>query len=283
LINKIEIKAPAKINIGLYVTEKRNDGFHNIETIFYPVKDLFDTLVLEKNNKFEFVCSDPELPTDDSNLAVKSVKLLEEKTKKTIPVRINLEKRIPYGAGLGGGSSDAAAVLISVNDMYNLGFNYPQLLELGLILGSDVPFFIKTFPSIGKLRGEKLTPVDLNMKKYIAIVNPGIHISTKKAYSKIKPLPVNISWNEVVEKLNNNPAELKGVLENNFENYAFEAYPEIEKIKEDMYNAGAEYSLMTGSGSTLFGIFSNRTNAENYIESVDRLFITFLSDPEDQY
>lgn len=283
MINKIEIKAPAKINIGLYITEKRADGFHNIETIFYPVKDLFDKIILEKNDKFEFICSDPSLPADDSNLAVKAVRLLEEKAKKTIPVKINLEKKIPYGAGLGGGSSDAAAVLISVNDMYNLGFNYPQLLEFGLELGSDVPFFVKTFPSVGKSRGEKLTPLDLQLEKFIVIVNPGIHISTKEAYSNVTPSPVEISWNQINEKLNNNPAGLKDVLKNDFEDYAFKTYPEIKKIKEDMYAAGAEYALMTGSGSTLFAIFNDKETAEKYLATTDDKFVTFLSDPEDQY
>lgn len=283
MINRIEIKAPAKINIGLYVTEKRNDGFHNIETIFYPIKDLFDKMVFEKNDKFEFICSDPQLPLDEENLVVKALRLLERKSKKTIPAKISLEKKIPSGAGMGGGSSDAAAVLISLNDMYNLGFSYPDLLEMSLELGSDVPFFIKTFPSIGKSRGEKLTPVDLELEKSIAIVNPGIHISTKEAYSNVQPKQTEISWNDMVTNLKENPASLNGILTNDFEKYAFETWPEIEKIKKDMLEAGAGYSLMTGSGSTVFGIFDEKSDAEKYLESVDEKFVRFLSDPENCY
>lgn len=283
MINKIEIKAPAKINIGLYVTEKRDDGFHNLETIFYPIKDLFDEVFIEKSESFSFTCSDSSLPTDENNLVVKAHRLMEIESKKKIPVKVHLEKKIPSGAGMGGGSSDAAAVMISLNDMFNLKVNYKRLLELALELGSDVPFFIKTFPSIGKGRGEILTPVELEINKYIAIVNPQIHISTKEAYSNVSPKKIGLNWNDIVQKLNTNPKELNSILINDFEEYAFKTYPKISELKNNMLEAGAEYALMTGSGSTVFGIFSDKKSAEEYLKTADENYVKFLSDPENQY
>ena len=142
----IEIKAPAKINIGLNIISKRSDGYHNLETIFYPLYDLCDIIQIKKSNEFKFACDEKSLSCDDSNLIVRTVELLEEHTKQKFDVDIYLQKNIPMGAGLGGGSSDAAATLISLNEMFSLGLDQQTMLDLALELGSDVPFFLKAKP-----------------------------------------------------------------------------------------------------------------------------------------
>ena len=178
------IKAHAKINIGLNIVSKRDDDFHNLETIFYPIYDLYDELIFEDSNEFQFI-SDQQF----DNIIVKVVDLLEKHTKRKISIKITLKKNIPIGAGLGGGSSDAAAVLKTLNDLYELNLGENKLKEIALELGSDVPFFLKGKPAIGKSRGEDLSLLDLNIEHPILLVNPGINISTKEAFSQIIPRP----------------------------------------------------------------------------------------------
>ncbi len=187
------IKAHAKINIGLNIVSKRDDGFHDLETIFYPIYDLYDELIFEDSNKFQFV--------DDNNfdnIIVKAVHLLEKYIKRKISIKITLKKYIPIGAGLGGGSSDAAAVLKTLNDLYELNLSENIIKEIALELGSDVPFFLKGKPAIGKSRGEDLTLVDLNVDHPILLVNPGIHVSTKDAFSQIIPSRSEFDSNNIV-------------------------------------------------------------------------------------
>ena len=185
-MKRIEIKAPAKINIGLDVLSKREDGYHNLNTLFYPILDLFDVLIFEWSERFEFICNASSIPNDESNLVVKAAKLLENFSGKSITAKSELRKNIPSQAGLGGGSSDAAATLISINEMFQLGIKYEKMLELALELGSDVPFFIKAKPAIGTSRGEALKMVNVDIEEPILIVNPGINVSTKEAFSNIK-------------------------------------------------------------------------------------------------
>ncbi|HEX2962377.1 MAG TPA: 4-(cytidine 5'-diphospho)-2-C-methyl-D-erythritol kinase [Ignavibacteriales bacterium] len=272
----LEIKAPAKINLGLFVTEKRSDGFHNIETVFYPVYDLFDELIFSRCGTFEFH-SDVKEIEDENNLIVKAKKLLEENSGKKLNVKIELKKTIPMGAGMGGGSSDAAAALVSLNEMFQLNFNMDQMREFALALGSDVPFFIKPRSAFAHGRGELLTMLNLDIPYPVLIVNPGIHISTKEAYQNVKvgPAPFDL---RMIESIcwNNIPDCIKYVT-NSFEEYAFNKYPEIEGIKDLMYRKGAMFSLMTGSGSTVFGIFPTREEAEAVQNTLPKDYFTFLS------
>ncbi|MGE5497839.1 MAG: 4-(cytidine 5'-diphospho)-2-C-methyl-D-erythritol kinase, partial [Syntrophothermus sp.] len=166
----LEIKAPAKINFGLNVTSRRNDGYHNIETVFYPLYDLYDVLTFSPCSRFLFESEDKTMLTDD-NLIIKAKNLLEKHTGKSLNVRINLEKNIPAGAGMGGGSSDAAATLISLNEMFSLNISEKILLEMALGLGSDVPFFIKPRPAYAESRGEKITYIDFDIPLPLLIVN----------------------------------------------------------------------------------------------------------------
>jgi 4-diphosphocytidyl-2-C-methyl-D-erythritol kinase len=275
-MNYLEIKAPAKINFGLNVISKRDDGFHNIKTIFYPLRDLYDVLTFRLSDKFRFKCSNNDL-ADNQNLIIKAKELLEDVSKRKFNVEINLDKRIPIGAGLGGGSSDAAATLLSLNEMFILNLESDKLKEFGLQLGSDVPFFISCKPSFAEGRGEKISQIDFEIKYPILVVNPGIHISTKEAYRNISPDEVSFSLSNF-DKINFNDSEKLKLITNDFEKFVFKKYPAIKNIKEQLYNKGAKFALMTGSGSTVFGIFEHLSEAQIVKESFSSQYFTFISE-----
>lgn len=276
----IEIKAPAKINIGLFILSKRADGYHNLLTLFYPVHDLFDLLTFERTSVFEFICNDRNIPCDENNLVVRAKSLLEKVSGKIINTKITLEKKIPSQAGLGGGSSDAAAALISLNEMFELNLKYEQLLDLALRLGSDVSFFIKAKPAIGRSRGEILQYIDLEINEPILIVNPGVNVSTKEAFAKIKPFERNFDFTSVIKNSALDYSLLKEKITNDFEEHVFELYPEIKRIKEILYGNGALFSLMSGSGSTVYGIFPNVESAERAKELLPKNYFCLISNPD---
>lgn len=277
----IEIKAPAKINIGLRVLEKRNDGYHNIYTLFYPIKDLFDTLTFELSDGFEFRSNLKVTENDEDNLIIKSVRILERIFKKNFNVKINLIKRIPAGAGLGGGSSDAAATLISLNELFKLGLDYEQLLNLGLELGSDVPFFIKALPAIGTSRGEILEHIEIKNEYPILIVNPNISISTKEIYESVKPNNDYYDYNKIIQNHIFNYLLMKEKIINDFEEVVFHKYPEIKNIKEILYQEGAIYASMSGTGSTVFGFFDNYDKIEKAKKCFPPEYFCWISSPQD--
>lgn len=277
MIKKINIKAPAKINLGLRVLSKREDGFHNLHTLFYPIHDLYDKLIIELSDNFIFSSSKAITDNITDNLAVRAKELLEKEFGRKLNIKINLEKIIPTGAGLGGGSSDAAAVLVSLNDMFDLKLSHKNLIELALTLGSDVPFFIRPKPAIGKSRGEILEFIDFEINKYILIVNPGIHVSTKDAFQNITPKNEEIEYSNIIT---GNLDDYKGHLKNDFENYIFEVYPEIKNLKIFLYEHGAFFSSMSGTGSTIYGLFNNLEEAKNAKEKLPDKYFKFISIPE---
>ena len=241
----------AKINLGLNVLRKREDGYHDISSVFYPVKECVDILEIIKSEEFEFTNSGIEIP-DGENLCEKAWKLLH--TDFGIGnVTIHLHKQIAIGAGLGGGSSDASFTLKSLNELFDLNLNNKELEKYALRLGADCPFFIDNTPKLVEGIGEKMTSIDLDLSNYeIRLVNPDIHISTKQAYSgivtKTPVLPV--------EKIIELPIiEWKGKLKNDFEESIFEKHLQLEGIKDELYKQGSIYSSMSGSGSIVFGIF----------------------------
>ncbi len=257
---KTEILTPAKINIGLYVTEKRQDGYHNIETIFYPV-NIFDRIVIEDSDKFIFSSNDKSLSSDSTNLAISAKTLLEEYSREKLNVKIYLEKNIPVGAGLGGGSSDAAAILTTLNAFSGLNLSEYEIFDLALRLGSDVPFFLNPRPSFACGRGEILMPLLLHSDLPIVIVNPGINVSTKWAYSKIIPAKPDFDLRKV-ESLDLYHLKLyHDQVKNAFENPVYEAFPLIKDIRYLHYKLGAVFSIMSGSGSTVFGIYPDYDTA----------------------
>ncbi len=275
-MNTIIIKANAKINIGLYVTSKREDSFHNIETVFYPVYDLHDTITIKKNGKTEFTSNNTQLKFDDSNLVIAALNELKKLTNKDLSVQIFLNKKIPIGAGLGGGSSDAAAVLIGLNKLFALSIPNSELNKIALELGSDVPFFLLNKPAIGTSRGEILNEINLHIPHPILIVNPGISISTKDAFKNIIPIPANINFQNLFNK-NSDFSLLKDKIKNVFETNIFEKYPSVKNIKEKMYRYNALFSLMSGTGSTVFGIFENQGDAIRCRDSFPEKYFKYIS------
>lgn len=243
---------PAKINLGLNVLFKREDGYHELDTCMVPIP-LFDVLEILPAEEFLFHQSGITISGDSGdNLCVKAYQLMVENFSIP-PVYIHLRKEIPMGAGLGGGSSDAAYVLKGINELFELNCSIEKMEQLAATLGSDCPFFIKNEPQIAKGRGEILSICNLNLQGYfLKIVNPGIHIGTKEAYAGIAFGKESVSVQKVIESPIVN---WKKDLKNDFELRAFKSYPELKEIKEKLYAEGAIYAAMSGSGSTMFGIY----------------------------
>jgi 4-diphosphocytidyl-2-C-methyl-D-erythritol kinase len=275
----IEIKAPAKINIGLNILNKRNDGYHNLYTLFYPLNDLYDKLQFTLSDQFDFTCNDSSIPSDENNLVVKTKILLEKHFGKKLNVKIKLDKSIPSQAGLGGGSSDAAATLISLNELFKLGLSCDQLIDLALLLGSDVPFFVKALPAIGMSRGEILEFIDLEIREFIVVINPRINISTKEAFENIKPLDRHTDIKSFISNNKLDYHSLINNLKNDFEEYVFYKYPEIKEIKSKLYEMGALFSMMSGSGSTIYGIFRSEKEAKEATEIFPKNYFCWISTP----
>lgn len=275
-MKRIEIKSPAKINIGLNIISKRSDGYHNLQTLFYPIYDLYDVLTFEKADEFTFTSDNDELRNDNNNLIIKAVRLLEKTSGKKLNASINLEKKLPMGAGLGGGSSNAATTLISLNELFFLGIKYEQLIKLALELGSDVPFFLRTRPAIGTSRGEILNYIDIDIDKPVLIVNPGIHISTREAFGNITPGAPQDDYTKLPTGKFTELKQLKNWVTNDFEKYVFGEYEEIKKIKEKLYADGAEFALMSGTGSTVYGIFDKEEDAVRCKDSFPENYFTFV-------
>ena len=245
-----------KINLGLNITGKREDGYHNLETVFFPLP-FTDVLEILPSDSFEFAVTGLSISTDD-NLCIKAYNLLKKDFPDLSSVKMHLHKAIPLGAGLGGGSSDAASTLSLLNEKFNLNLKTETLIDYALRLGSDCPFFIINKPCFATGRGEILQHINIDLSNYkILIVNPEIHIDTKWAFSKITPKQPSVSIKEIVSQ----PIETwKKQLQNDFEVPVFAEYPEIKKIKECLYNNGAIYTSMSGSGSTVYGIFKKEDN-----------------------
>lgn len=274
-MKKIIVKSPAKINFGLNIVSKREDGFHNIETIFYPI-ELHDILTFEKATKFSFTCNHKEIQNDNNNLVIKAVRLIEQFIDKEITVSIALEKNIPLGAGLGGGSSNAAHTLLSINELFELQIKNETLNKFALQLGSDVPFFLNPVPSFASSRGEILSPIDIELTKPILLVNPGIHISTKWAYDNIIPKTPVFTLKSLSQESVDNIASLKGKVVNDFEEIAFSAHPQLVEIKKIMEEFLAEFVLMSGSGSTMFGVFADNNSAHKAKKYFSKTYFSYL-------
>ena len=241
-----------KINIGLRIVRKREDGYHDLETIFYPVYGLHDELEVVPSEEFAFVqdgltvdCS----PTD--NLIHKIYVRMRERYPQIGNVTIKFKKNIPFGAGLGGGSSDAAHMAIALNDIFELGLTLQQLAQEVRPLGADCPFFIYNTPCYAEGIGDELSPIDLDLSGLrLIMIKPACGVSTKEAYSGIKPKGCSDLCQVTQDRL-----KLFSVAENDFEETVFAIHPELEAIKKRLQDAGALYAAMSGSGSTIFGLF----------------------------
>ncbi|HVV06244.1 MAG TPA: 4-(cytidine 5'-diphospho)-2-C-methyl-D-erythritol kinase [Puia sp.] len=242
-----------KINLGLRILRRRDDGYHQLETVFYPlpVKDALETI---RSEELTFTATGVAIPGDPSaNLCLKAWHLLKKDFPGLPPVLIHLHKHIPMGAGLGGGSADGAFMLVLLNKQFRLGLSVERLMAYAAQLGSDCPFFILNKPCLGGGRGEELQPIDLDLSSYrLALVNPGVHIGTAWAFSQVTPSDKGGSIKDIIKE----PVSAwKDQLINDFEAPVLRSYPELKKIKETLYEAGAIFASMTGSGSSFFGIF----------------------------
>jgi len=257
------ITAHAKINLGLRVLRRRDDGYHDIATVFHRIS-LHDDVTLDSSPDIRLVAEAGDLPTDERNLCVKAAMLLREELKGTPGARITLVKRIPVGAGLGGGSSDAAAVLTGLPRLWNRAVEPSTLDSLAFRIGSDVPYFLKPGSALAHGRGEILEYFDLDIPFAILLCNPGIHVSTAWAYGRVAPRSDDSreDLRAIIQKGLTDPEYLRRHLRNDFEEPVTAAYPEIARVKLAMIEAGALYASMSGSGSSVYGFFESARIAE---------------------
>ena len=247
----------AKINLGLNIIEKRTDGYHNIETILLPIgfEDILEVIPLKDINR-SYKWSNSGLLIDTlpgQNICIKALNILKDNGYDIPPVNIQLHKLIPFGAGLGGGSSDGAHMLKLLNQYFDLHITDTQLQDYAIQLGADCPFFIANRPAFATGIGEILETISVDLSEYvIGLIVPDIHVSTQDAYSNVIPKQPTISITEAIEQ----PIEhWKDLIFNDFETSVFNKYPEIKEVKNYLYSAGALYASMSGSGSSVFGIF----------------------------
>ncbi|HEX3009472.1 MAG TPA: 4-(cytidine 5'-diphospho)-2-C-methyl-D-erythritol kinase [Bacteroidales bacterium] len=257
----------AKINIGLHITSKRPDGFHNIETVFYPVP-LNDVLEIIPNDSpnIEFSNFGIEIPGNtENNLCIKAYQAL--RADFDLPhVKIILQKNIPMGAGMGGGSSDGAFTLVVLNKMFNLGLTELQLEQYASKLGSDCAFFIRNKPALGSEKGNVLENIAVNLQGlYLVIVKPNVHIGTAEAYAGVTPQIPELSLKEITSLPVN---QWKELIKNDFEDSIFPKHAEIKEIKDNLYKNGALYASMTGSGAAVFGIFEQEVDLKNLFKGM---------------
>jgi 4-diphosphocytidyl-2-C-methyl-D-erythritol kinase len=284
---QITVHAPAKINLVLRILDRRPDGYHNVWSLMQTVR-LEETLSISINHSHSAInlrCDDPSLKTDRSNLVYRAAAAVLEQSRQAVGLDIALAKRIPMGAGLGGGSSDAAATILGLNRILKLEWSPKQMAQVGYTLGSDVPFFFFAPSAIVSGRGEKVTPVRMMERRWVVLVNPSFPVETKWAYQQLSEsrtgvVPISrfhaaldteaeLSWKEVLK-----------TVENDFEAPVFHAHPLLRDIKQQLTANGAEVALLSGSGATVFGIFRDEVGARSAHASFlnERTFKIFVTE-----
>lgn len=273
------VQTCCKINLGLNIVERRPDGYHNLQTIFYPVP-LYDELTIREEGE----PSAPFMGGEDTltlgghplegdvrdNLVLRAVRLLRQEGFSVPPLHIDLKKVIPSGAGLGGGSSDAACMLRSVAELYDLPLTIEQMKGLVGKLGADCPFFINPRPLYAEGIGDVFTSVPLDLNGwYLMLVKPEVHISTREAYAGVRP---HQPTHSLMETAKLPVGEWEGRMVNDFEESVFASHPVLAEIKQELYHQGAVYASMSGSGSTIFGLFRSRPQCEAVFEE----YFTFV-------
>lgn len=257
----LTLKAPAKVNWFLVVSGKREDGYHDIQSLIQGI-DLFDTLGFEESGRLELI-TDAAIPPGE-NLVLKAAELLKKATQTRRGARITLHKKIPVSAGLGGGSSDAAATLTGLGRLWGIELGQKELLELSASLGSDIPFFLDTRAALVGGRGEKVTPVSLKRRWPLLLVKPDFGVSTARAYGLLKEYSGKIPDTKgLLRALDSGDfSSVKAVMKNSLEAPVFREHPAVKEIKDALIERGALMSLMSGSGPTVFGVFRVREEAE---------------------
>jgi 4-diphosphocytidyl-2-C-methyl-D-erythritol kinase len=266
----IELLTPAKVNLRLEVLRRRTDGYHEIRTILQRIS-LSDTLriSLKGRDGISVIADSPGLPVDEGNLAYRAAASLLEEAKARVGIELTIQKEIPISSGLGGGSSNAASTLMGLNRILGLHFPKERLMEIGARIGADVPFFIFGKPALATGIGEKLQPVEIRPSIWLVLVNPGWEVSTRWAYEalnfELTKRPIHIK----LPPFFNDIGKVAHILYNDLESVTLEAYPEIKGIKADLLSHGAEGSLMTGSGPTVFGMFAHKGRAESAYQKLN--------------
>lgn len=282
-MNKLFLKAYAKINIGLNIISKRQDGYHNIVTIFQQI-DLFDRIEVKKTGNPEIIIrsDNKKLPTNENNICYKAVRLIQRATGIKEGVAIAINKRIPIGAGLGGGSSDAAAVFKGLKRLWQFELTEDNFLQIALELGADVPFFLHGGTVLASGIGEKLKPIALPFTFYCVLIYPNIEISSTWAYKNLnfsltktkKSIKLAIILSHRLDV-----SDLKNVISNDLEEVVFQRYPILPEIKQLLYRKGAFFASMSGSGSTIYGLFKDYTDAVEVMRFFPKPYQLILAKP----
>jgi len=275
-------RAYAKINLGLQIIRKRKDGYHDIDTVFHRI-GLYDELTFSKRERgIGMTCTDAALPIDTSNLCYKAAALLLKEAGYDGGVFIELAKRIPYGAGLGGGSSDAACTLLALKEMLDLQIGDAQLRILGASLGADVPYFMGQGSAHAEGIGDILHYFDLTIPYWIVLGAPPVHVSTPWAYSQctLNPELQTVQLRQALTEHIGEPAVLMDTVRNDFEPVVFNRYEEVRHIKETLLREGAVFALMSGSGSSVFGFYRDETTAQHSAELLGKNCFTFITPPD---
>ena len=255
------VKTGCKINLGLNVVERRPDGYHNLQTIFYPVP-LYDELTIRESEDEDVLMlgGNPLEGDVQDNLVLRAVRLLRQEGFSVPPLNIDLKKVIPSGAGLGGGSSDAACMIKTLAQLYDLPLSEEQMKDLVRKLGADCPFFINPQPLYAEGIGDVFTPISLILNGwYLLLVKPEVHVSTREAYAGVHP---HMPAYSLLETIKLPVGQWVGRMVNDFEESIFSNHPLLAEIKQELYHQGAAYASMSGSGSTIFGLFRSRPNCE---------------------
>lgn len=281
-------RAPAKINLGLHVLRKRPDGFHDVETVLHRI-DWADTVTAQPADILSMTCSDPALPTDDQNLCMQAARRLAEAFEVSAGAELHLEKRVPYGAGLGGGSSDAAATLRLLNRLWSLDASPEDLHAIAAEIGADVPFFLNEAPAAYATgRGDEITDLHADAAPYrlpfpVVVAVPPIEVATPDAYARVTPndegrpsLPALIRSNDL--------SQWADCLANDFESSTAAAHPEVARLRDWLRDAGAAYVSLSGSGGGVYGVFEHEAEAESLLNTEQdgnvRVHLTPAADPQ---
>ena len=266
----MKIRANCKINIGLDVLRRREDGYHDLSTVMIPVSGLYDELTIEPSNTDSFAIVGMEVDCDpEQNICMKALRLMQQRYDIG-QVSITLDKRIPFGAGLGGGSADGTAVILALNEIFSLNLDEATLISLASELGSDTAFFVRNTPQLCEGRGEIMTPITLNLAGYwLVLIKPDESVSTREAYAGVRPaLPAR----PLTERLAEPIAQWQESVKNDFEVSVFASHPVIKELKQELLDAGALYAAMSGSGSTVFGIFATEEQAQKMAHLTPYIF-----------
>lgn len=268
-MNALTVLSPAKVNVSLHIIRKRSDGYHDIQTILQKVS-LYDEITLQivPGTRITLTTDDPSIPTDSKNLAYQAAQLLLDRIKCLTGVSIYIKKRIPAGAGLGGGSSNAAATLTGVNALLTGNLSTQDLQQLGVALGADVPFFLCDYATAcAEGIGERLCPVTVGVPIWFLIIFPGFSVSTAWAYRNYNILTKSTK-HTIKKKFISDFKCLTSLLINDLEHVVIPQHPEIKRLKERLLESGASGSLMSGSGSSVFGIFPNEVRAQQALSAL---------------